>query len=93
MGSEALVRWIRPGHGMLAPGAFVASVQSAHMLDTMTDIMVAGAAKQCQAWRAAGLDIPVSVNLSATALGNRDLPAHLVALVACPPRDGAARRG
>ena len=82
VGAEALVRWVRPGHGVLAPGAFVHSVQAAGMLGIMTDVIVAGAAKRCQAWRAAGLDIPVSVNLSASSLDNRDVPQHLAALVA-----------
>jgi len=82
VGAEALVRWVRPGHGVLAPGAFIPSVQAAGMLGMMTDIMVEGAAKQCRAWQTAGLAIPVSVNLSVSSLGNRDLPHHLVALVA-----------
>ena len=82
VGTEALVRWVRPGHGVLTPAAFLHSVQTAGMLGIMTDVMVAGAAKHCQAWRAAGLNIPVSVNLSASSLDNRDLPQHLVTLVA-----------
>jgi len=81
-GAEALARWVRPGHGVLAPGTFIPAVQSAGLLGAMTDVMVESAARQCRAWQAAGLDIPVSVNLSVSSLANRDLPQHLVALVA-----------
>ena len=82
VGAEALARWVRPGHGVLAPGVFIPAVQSAGMLGAMTDAMVVAAARQCRAWHDAGLDIPVSVNLSVSSLGDRDLPQHLAELVA-----------
>ena len=81
VGAEALARWVRPSHGVLGPSAFLPLIQSADMLNLMTDIMVEAAAKRCRAWLTAGLDIPVSVNLSVSSLDNRDLPQHLSSIV------------
>jgi EAL domain-containing protein (putative c-di-GMP-specific phosphodiesterase class I)/CheY-like chemotaxis protein len=63
-GAEALARWRHPLLGIIRPQAFLGVVQEAGLMDELTRAIVDGAMKSCLAWRNAGLDARVSINLS-----------------------------
>ncbi|WP_146149434.1 bifunctional diguanylate cyclase/phosphodiesterase [Kineococcus rhizosphaerae] len=73
VGVEALVRWQHPEHGLLEPGAFVPLAERSHAIVGLTHWVLGTAAAQCAAWRAAGHDVTVSVNVSPVVLGEPSL--------------------
>jgi diguanylate cyclase len=75
---EALVRWDHPTRGRLGPAEFLPLVASAGLDARVTEIVMCQALAQLAAWRADGLDLTVSVNVTASDL----LGDHLVPLVA-----------
>jgi EAL domain-containing protein (putative c-di-GMP-specific phosphodiesterase class I) len=63
-GVEALMRWQHPRHGLLTAGAFLPLVADNFLFDELSALMLEKSVAQCRAWRGAGVDVPVSVNLS-----------------------------
>lgn len=61
---EALLRWRRPGHGVLLPSAFLDTADEAGLAGRLAQWVLARAAATARRMRAAGFDVPVSVNLS-----------------------------
>lgn len=76
-GAEALVRWRHPQMGLLPPGMFVPAAEMSSLIVPLTDWVTAAAAQRQAAWRKAGLDLPVSVNLSARNLADDQLPERV----------------
>ena len=74
---EALVRWRHPREGLLAPGEFVPLAERTGLIRPLTALVVAEALGQIARWRARGLDLVVSVNLSARNLHDPHLSAQL----------------
>ncbi|PWJ54902.1 diguanylate cyclase (GGDEF) domain-containing protein [Quadrisphaera granulorum] len=80
-GVEALVRWQHPGLGLLLPGRFLPVAEDHGLIGQVTWTVLQGAVRQSAEWRRAGLDLRVSVNVSATDLLDPDLPRALGALL------------
>ncbi|HVF65320.1 MAG TPA: EAL domain-containing response regulator [Casimicrobiaceae bacterium] len=80
-GAEALVRWLHPRLGTLAPASFIDTMESGGLIDELTWVMLKTSASHCEAWRAAGIDATVSVNLSGQSLGNADMAERVTELV------------
>jgi EAL domain-containing protein (putative c-di-GMP-specific phosphodiesterase class I)/CheY-like chemotaxis protein len=76
-GAEALVRWQHPERGMLMPDAFISLAETSGLIAPLTDWVCDQAIAQAALWRRQGLDIGVSVNLSAQTLRNLDLPDRI----------------
>jgi diguanylate cyclase (GGDEF)-like protein len=74
VGAEALVRWTHPRLGPLGPDQFIPAAEHTGVIRGLTVYVVRGALAQCRAWRDAGLDLTISVNLSARNL----FDSHLV---------------
>ncbi|GLW31466.1 hypothetical protein Areg01_44060 [Actinoplanes regularis] len=76
-GCEALVRWRHPRRGQLSPGEFLPAVERSELLIPFTrrvlDLALAAAAD----WTAYGIDVPVSVNVSARSLTDPTFPAQV----------------
>ncbi|MBI3714772.1 MAG: EAL domain-containing response regulator [Betaproteobacteria bacterium] len=81
IGAEALARWRHPDKGLLSPVAFIASMEQSPMIDDLTWLMLAQSAEACGKWREAGFDITVSVNLSASSLGNAEFADRVTDMV------------
>ncbi|RJG11013.1 GGDEF domain-containing protein [Pseudomonas cavernicola] len=64
-GSEALVRWQHPVHGLLAPDEFIKLAESTGLITPLTYWVLDTALGQRYAWHEEGIERPVSVNLSA----------------------------
>ncbi|MCC6706519.1 MAG: EAL domain-containing protein [Gammaproteobacteria bacterium] len=75
--AEALVRWVHPQFGFLPPDEFITVIEQSGNIAMLTAWIIDRAARQCREWLSQGLDIKVSVNLSALDLLNDELPALL----------------
>ena len=72
--TEALVRWHHPVRGTLRPGLFLPLAERNGLIVPLTTLVLDRAVAACAAWREAGLDIGISVNLSARSLLDTVLP-------------------
>jgi diguanylate cyclase (GGDEF)-like protein len=80
-GAEALVRWQHPEHGLIAPGAFVQTVEQSGLIGPLTRHVLENAISQCARWRQDGRDMSVAVNLSVRNLLDRDLPRAIARML------------
>jgi diguanylate cyclase (GGDEF)-like protein/PAS domain S-box-containing protein len=65
VGAEALIRWRHPERGLLAPASFLHLLENHPSSEEMCDWVLSAALEQMKAWQDAGLEIAVSVNISA----------------------------
>jgi diguanylate cyclase (GGDEF)-like protein/PAS domain S-box-containing protein len=65
VGAEALLRWEDDERGLVMPGDFIPLAERTGLIGPISDWVIEEACRQSAAWRAAGLDIYVSVNLPA----------------------------
>jgi diguanylate cyclase (GGDEF)-like protein len=66
VGVEALIRWRRPGHGLLPPVAFIAAAEETGLIVPIGRWVLQEACRQAARWQASGLQrLFVAVNLSA----------------------------
>ncbi|HKQ25750.1 MAG TPA: EAL domain-containing response regulator [Burkholderiales bacterium] len=80
-GAEALARWRHPQQGIIAPHAFIETLEDNNLIDELTWVMLRKAAASCSSWRAAGLEATVSVNLSLKMLTDTQLADRVTDLV------------
>ena len=72
VGVEALIRWDCPGRGLVPPGEFLPQLQSTSLELAVGDWVIEEALSQAGRWREQGLDLRVSVNISAAHLQQED---------------------
>lgn len=77
IGVEALVRWRHPRRGWLSPVDFIRPVEHSEQLAAFTRYVVDKALAVAAGWAREGIDIPISVNLSARSLLDPRLPADI----------------
>ncbi len=64
LGAEALLRWRHPDYGLVLPGQFLATAESAGLTGEITRFVLTQACAQAGAWARAGHDLSISVNLA-----------------------------
>lgn len=65
VGVEALIRWNRPGAGVISPGQFIPLAEEIGFIDQIGDWVIGEACRQIAAWRDKGLTpLRVAVNVS-----------------------------
>jgi diguanylate cyclase (GGDEF)-like protein len=79
VGAEALIRWERPGHGLLQPDSFIPLAEATALIIAIDCWVLAKAARQLKAWSTmVDLDeLAVAVNISGRHLLSRQLPQHI----------------
>ncbi|MEY2456018.1 MAG: hypothetical protein QOK06_1112, partial [Acidimicrobiaceae bacterium] len=84
VGVEALIRWERPGHGLLAPDSFIPIAEATTLIIDLDCWVLREATRQLVAWSAVDelAHVPVAVNISGRHLLSRRLPDHLRAVLA-----------
>lgn len=70
-GVESLIRWQHPEKGLLAPISFIDYIEHTPLIHDVTHEVLDLALVQCQRWQAQGVNLSVSVNLSARSLGKQ----------------------
>ncbi|MDT4987471.1 MAG: diguanylate cyclase, partial [Micromonosporaceae bacterium] len=68
IGAEALARWQHPDHGELSPAKFLDAIERSTQLPAFAETVLEQALSGAVAWRAAGYNIPVAVNVSPRSL-------------------------
>ncbi len=81
-GVEALLRWQHPRRGRLMPEQFLSTVEQSELIGPLTLRVLDRALGIAARWHAAGLAVPISVNLSARSLLDRRLPGQIEVLLA-----------
>jgi len=94
VGLEALLRWDRPGYGLVPPSEFIYALEDSGLIVEVGRWVIAAACEQIRAWIRRGIDpVQVSVNVSPRqfikgdlqgdvllALDTYEVPAHLLEL-------------
>lgn len=83
VGVEALIRWDRPGHGLLSPDSFIPIAEATALIVDVDRWVLGEAVRQLVAWSTDALlpRLPVSVNISGRHLLSRQLPEHIRAVL------------
>lgn len=71
--AEALIRWRHPERGLVPPGLFIPYAEKTGFIRKITEWAIGEGLRQSAAWRSQGLDLVISLNLSARDLMNKDL--------------------
>ncbi|SBT49647.1 diguanylate cyclase/phosphodiesterase [Micromonospora auratinigra] len=79
IGAEALARWHHPTHGMIDPLRFLEAVERSGLLPAFAEAILDQALIAAGTWRAAGFDLPVSVNVSPRSLLDPRFPGAVLA--------------
>ena len=74
VGVEALARWNHHEKGAVSPIIFVGIAEKYNMIHELTNQIFEQAVTQASQWRSQGFDINLSVNFSAQALTQLDMP-------------------
>ena len=85
IGAEALIRWQHPERGLLPPSAFLPIIEKHPLAIGIGEWVIHTALTQVERWRAAGLDITVSVNVGALQLQQANFVERLSGLLAAHP--------
>lgn len=78
---EALARWDDPELGRVEPDEFIAHAERTGQIRELTMMLMGKAIEQIATWRASGLEIGISVNLSQRSLHDEQLPSRIQALL------------
>ncbi len=81
-GFETLVRWRHPDRGEVGPNEFIPLAEETGLIVPIGRWVLAQACRQAQAWRVAGGDVKVSVNLAARQLRDPDIVTMVSAVLA-----------
>ncbi|MEJ2851903.1 MULTISPECIES: EAL domain-containing protein [unclassified Saccharothrix] len=87
-GTEALVRWQRPGYGLVSPGEFVETAEKTGVIVPLGHHVLTTACEQAARWHAEGRSWGVTVNVSTKQLWDPGFTAavsDLVSRVGLPP--------
>jgi EAL domain-containing protein (putative c-di-GMP-specific phosphodiesterase class I) len=85
IGAEALIRWQHPERNLLLPGEFLPVIEDHPLAVDIGEWVIDTALTQMEVWQAAGLNIPVSVNVSARQLQQVNFVEHLKETLAAHP--------
>lgn len=78
---EALVRWVHPKRGFVPPNLFIPFSEHTGYIKEITRWVLNEGVKQCATWQRAGLDVNISINISARDLMSNDLPTYFASLL------------
>jgi diguanylate cyclase (GGDEF)-like protein len=90
VGAEALLRWQHPERGMIPPDQFISLAEKTGAIHRLTEWVLRNAVRQLAAWRRAGFDFHVSLNLSVRNLLEPAFPVRVLAIL---ESEGVAANG
>ncbi len=82
MGAEALARWDHPEFGIVGPSEFVPIAEQTGLITPLTSFVLDAALSQVRAWKDAGLELSIAVNLSARSFLDTQLAVEIPRLLA-----------
>ena len=76
---EALIRWNRPGHGMVRPDQFIGIAEESGLIIPIGEWVLEAACRQLADWRGTFFEnIPIAVNFSALHFSHPDMVNHVL---------------
>jgi diguanylate cyclase (GGDEF)-like protein len=81
IGLEALAHWTHPTMGLIAPSQFVPLAECTELVHPFAQYMLRAACKQIVAWQLRGYHVPISVNISANNLLDREFVNQVSAVL------------
>lgn len=81
LGAEALTRWISPEKGIVPPSEFIPVLEKSGMIHKLDQYIWEQAAKKLSEWEEKGIDLYISINISAKDFYYCDLYKFLTGLV------------
>ena len=85
IGAEALIRWKHPVDGILSPAAFLPFIENHQLSIDIGEWVIEESLQQFSRWKELGVHIPISVNISALQIQQRNFPIRLSRLLAKVP--------
>jgi diguanylate cyclase (GGDEF)-like protein len=79
VGAEALTRWNDPVDGEIPPAIFIPVAEESGAIRMLTTWLIGECMQECAEWQRMGLDLELSINLSASNLLDPDLLGVLMA--------------
>lgn len=83
-GYETLLRWNRPGHGLVSPGVFITCAEETGIIVPLGEWVIRKAIEEASQWAE---DVPVAVNLSPAQMKNPSLLATVISALAASQLD------
>ncbi len=78
VGVEALLRWQDPNGGLIPPGEFIPLAEEMGLIEVIGDWVVEEMVRQDEVWRAEGLELELSFNLSPRQLWQPDVTDKII---------------
>jgi EAL domain-containing protein (putative c-di-GMP-specific phosphodiesterase class I) len=79
VGAEALIRWNRPGEGVVMPGHFIAIAEERGLIVPIGAWVIEEVCRQAAIWQSSStLAVPLAVNVSAVQFRQRDFVDRMV---------------
>jgi diguanylate cyclase (GGDEF)-like protein len=85
IGVEGLIRWSHPERGLLAPSEFLPLIEEHHLAIEIGEWVIDEALRQIEAWRQAGLELLVGVNISSSHFCQVDFAKRLAEMLSHYP--------
>ena len=83
VGAEALLRWNRPGHGLVSPGGFLSRTEENGLIVPINEWVLKTACAEARSWQRPGrAPLRVSVNLSPVQFQKRTVPLIVARVLA-----------
>ncbi len=83
-GYETLLRWNRPGHGLISPSTFISCAEETGIIVPLGEWVIRKAIEEAAQWRD---DVAVAINLSPAQMANPSLVATVVGALAASQLD------
>lgn len=78
---EALIRWHHPTRGVLNPGQFIPVAETYGLMPEIEGLVIENVVRQSDRWKREGIDVQISVNISAEYLRSDQQVACLASLL------------
>jgi predicted signal transduction protein with EAL and GGDEF domain len=82
VGAEALLRWKHPERGLIGPDKFIPVAEETGFITVIGRAMLREVCRQASVWRANGLDLTLSVNVSPIELAQESFVPNLAEILA-----------
>jgi diguanylate cyclase (GGDEF)-like protein/PAS domain S-box-containing protein len=86
IGVEALIRWLHPDRGVVPPLEFLPAIEGHAISLELGEWVIDTALNQISQWRGVGINLSVSVNISAYQLQQANFTTRLAKLLAAHPK-------
>jgi diguanylate cyclase (GGDEF)-like protein/PAS domain S-box-containing protein len=85
IGVEALIRWQHPVRGLIPPLEFLPAIEGHAVILELGEWVIDAVLRQINQWRNIGVNLPISVNISAYQLQQGHFTTRLASLLAAHP--------